>query len=364
MTEPAPSPAPRDQERIRSAVEIAIRLGVLAALAAWCLQIVAPFLGIIVWGLVIAVAATDPYERLVGLVGGRRGLATLAFVALGLLIVIVPVALLSETLIGGAQRFAEAVRSGQLHVPPPAEGVAEWPVIGERLDAFWRLASENLREALQPLRPQLESASLRLLSAAGSAGFGLLQIVGSLIVAGLLVHRGADRRTAIRRLAVRLAGPQGEALAELAGATVQSVVLGILGVAFVQAVLAGIGLMVVGIPGAGLWALFVLIAAVVQLPVGLVLLVPVLIGFSTETTAGAIGLAVWCLVISLLDNVLKPLLFGRGVRTPMLVIFLGAIGGMLSMGILGLFVGAVVLVLAYELLLAWLGVEPAPAESA
>jgi predicted PurR-regulated permease PerM len=355
VSEPIPARTRSDQERIRTAVEIAIRLSVLAGLAAWCFQIIWPFIGIVVWGLVISVAATDPYERVVEWLGGRRTLATTLFIVLGLLLVMVPAALLTGTLVEGAQHLANAVRSEQIHVPPPIEGVARIPIVGPRIDAFWRLASNNLQAAAEQLRPQLEAASLWLLSAARSAGVGLVQIIASLIVSGLLLQRRAQRRAAIRRVAVRLAGAQGEALMNLASATVRSVVVGILGVAFIQAVLAGVGLTVAGSPWAGLWALLVLVAAIVQLPVFLVLLVPIGLAFSNQSTPVAIAVTIWCVFVSLIDNVLKPLLFARGVRAPLLVIFLGAIGGMLSMGILGLFVGAVVLVLAFELLRAWLG---------
>ena len=165
-------------------------------------------------------------------------------------------------------------------------------------------------------------------------------------------------------LASRLAGEErGRALANLANATVQSVVQGILGVALIQAVLAGIGLSIAGIPGAGLFALLVLVAAVVQLPVALVLIPAIVIAFSSMSAVGAGVLTAWCLFIGLLDNVLKPMLFGRGVDVPMIVIFLGAIGGMLSMGIIGLFLGAVVLALGYELFRAWL-TEDATADAA
>ena len=237
-------------------------------------------------------------------------------------------------------------------------------MIGPRLFASWTAASENLGDALSTARPQLEAVSRWLLGAASSAGAGVLQLVGSLLIAGVMLSRGEGRRRAIERFAIRMAGPErGSKLAHLANATVRSVVQGILGVALLQAVLAGAGFIVAGVPGAGLWALLVLVAAVVQLPVAIVMLPPLFLAFSSlgGWTAGA--LLVWSLVVALLDNVLKPILFGRGVEVPALVIFMGAIGGMLTMGIIGLFLGSVVLALGFALFVAWLEDSAQPAAS-
>jgi predicted PurR-regulated permease PerM len=350
---------------VRTAVEISIRLGVITLLVVVCLQIMAPFVGIVAWGLIIAVAADAPFEALCRGMRGRRGLAAAVAVVLALVVLFVPAVMLTETLVSGARRYASELTDGTFQVPPPAASVADWPVIGHRVYDAWKLASENLGQAVERAAPQLETVSRGLLRAAGSAGAGVLELIASVLIAGVMLARSRGRHEAIVHFATRLAGEErGPQLASLASATVQSVVQGILGVALIQAVLAGIGLIVAGIPGAGLWALLVLVAAVVQLPVGLALLPPVVIGFSTLDTAPAVAFAIWCLVIALIDNVLKPLLFGRGVSVPTVVIFLGAIGGMLSMGILGLFLGAVVLALGYELFMAWLALPDAESESA
>jgi len=353
-------------DRLQSATEIAIRLGLVVLLVLLCLQILTPFLGVIIWALIIAIAADSPFERLCSMLGGKRGLASAIFVVAGLLIIIVPAVLLTETLVGGAQDFAEQLRSGDLKVPPPPDKVAEWPGIGERVHSTWLLASENLQEATTRLKPQLVAFSRGLLSAAGSAGVAMLQLAVSLIIAGIMLKKSEGRQTALRAFFRRIAPEQGDHLAELSAATVQSVVQGILGVAIIQGVLAGVGFLIAGLPAAGLWALLVMIAAIVQIPVTLVIIPPVLLGFSVLGTPAAIALAVWSFVISLLDNVLKPILFGRGVQVPMLVIFLGAIGGMLAMGIIGLFLGAVILAVSYEILIAWVGGDktaPEPANS-
>jgi predicted PurR-regulated permease PerM len=352
------------ENRVRVAIEITVRLGVVLLLVGWCLQIVAPFIGILVWALVIAIGSTTPYEKLVSLLGERRGLAATVVVLAGLLVLIVPAVMLSETLVSGAQYFADDVAEGRVTVPPPPAKVADWPIVGERLFEAWQLASVNLEEALVRLKPQLQTVSIWLLSAAQSAGVAMLQLVASIVLAGFMLVRSEERLAVIERVGERLAGPKGAELAGLANATVRSVVQGIVGVAIVQGVLAGIGFIVAGIPAAGLWAMLVLVAAVVQLPVALVMVAPILLGFSILSTQMAVVFAIWCVAVSLVDNFLKPILFGRGAQVPTIVIFVGAIGGMLTMGIIGLFVGAVVLALGYEILRAWLDDVPQAAEIA
>jgi predicted PurR-regulated permease PerM len=356
MSTAAVRPPPSDVgERVQTSVEIAIRLGAIALLVAGCLVIVAPFASIVVWGAIIAIAAEKPFEALCRAVSGRRNLAATMAVLVSLVLLLVPVGLLFETLIGGAQGLAERVGSGTLQVPAPPESVASWPVVGGRLYALWKAAAQDLASTLAPLAPQLRPVGHWLLQAGASAVLQVLLVVGSLVVAGVMLAHSAGLQAAITRFATRLAGAErGSELAGLANATVQSVVQGIVGVAFIQAILAGAGLLAADIPAAGLWALLVLIAAVIQLPVGLVLITPIVLAFTSLGTVAASLFTAWCVLIALLDNVLKPLLFGRGVRAPALVIFVGALGGMLAFGILGLFIGAVVLVLGYELFVAWL----------
>ena len=350
--------------RVRPAIEVSIRLGAIALLVGWCLLIVAPFLGIVAWAAIIAIAADGPFEKLCRVMGDRRGLASVLAVVGALLLLIVPAVMLSETLISGAQNFAEQLNSGKVHVPPPDPSVADWPIVGDRVYEVWNLASSNLAALLDRAGPQLQTVSRGLLQAAGSAGAGMLQMIGSILIAGFMLARSEGRRKAVVRFATRMAGEErGAELAELTNATIRSVVNGILGVALVQAMLAGLGFVVADVPGAGLWALLVLVAAVVQLPVVLVLVPPVAIAFSSLSGVALGLLIVWCLFVALIDNVLKPLLFGRGVEVPSLVIFMGAIGGMLTMGIIGLFLGAVVLALGFALFTAWLSASEGGAEA-
>jgi predicted PurR-regulated permease PerM len=174
------------------------------------------------------------------------------------------------------------------------------------------------------------------------------------VVAGVLLANASGCVTVSRSLANRLFGDRGPEFEELAGSTIRSVTNGILGVAVIQTTCAGLGFVVAGLPGAGLWTLVFLFAAVLQLG-GPVVILPVIYMFAIASTTKAILFLIWCLFVALMDNVLKPLLLGRGVAVPIAVVFLGAIGGFIAVGIIGLFLGAIVLSVGYKLFLAWLG---------
>ncbi len=366
MTEPKNETAPTaDTERyLQIATDITVRLGLLFLIAALCFRILAPFLEILVWAFIIAIAMDRFFERTCAAFGGRRKLVAGGLVVATLIAGAVPGVLLTETLVSGSRDFADRVAAGTVEVPPPPDSVADWPVVGTRLHAAWDLASVNFSEALSRVKPQLVAASRGLLAAAGSAGVAIVQLVLSVIIASFLLVNRSWRHDAILKFMTRMAPTNGARFTELAFSTIQSVVQGLLGVAIIQAILAGIGFLVAGIPGAGLWALIVMVGAIVQIPVTLVIIPPVLIGFSVLSTPLAIVFTVWCVVVSLIDNVLKPILFGRGAQVPTIVIFLGAIGGMLSLGIIGLFLGAVILALGYELVVAWMGDQNTAEEAA
>jgi len=337
----------------REVLETAIRLGLLLLLLLWCFVLVRPFLIPILWGFILAIAVAPAYLRLTAALGGRRKLAAAIFVALALVLFIAPTINLSDTMIASLQDLAGRFRAGELRIPPPPERIAEWPLIGERLSAFWGLAASNLEVALGRLSPQIQAVGGWLLSAAAGLAIGILQFIFSIVIAGVILATGARSRVGFERVMARLAGEQGHRFLELSESTIRSVAIGIVGVALIQSTLAGLGFLAVGIPGAGLWALVALFLCIIQLGPGLILLPAVIYVFYTGDSLTAWLFLAWCVVVGLIDNVLKPLLLGRGVDVPILVIFIGAIGGFLSMGIIGLFVGSVVFVLFYTLLSSW-----------
>jgi predicted PurR-regulated permease PerM len=366
-TEEGTSVEPQDPEQQRilgRATDVAIRIGSVAVLVGWCFVIVSPFLLPIAWGAIIAIALHGPFAALRARLGGRGTLAaTLVMVTL-LVAVVVPSVLVGGSLADDVESAAHAFREGRLQVPPPSQRVAGWPIVGERVFAFWQLASENLQAALAELGPRLAGVASSLLSAGARFGISVLQFLFAIAISGVLLARSGSGIAAAQSLAVRLAGPRGPALAELAAATVRGVTRGILGVALIQAILAGIGLFAAGVPAAGLWALAALVLGVIQVGVALVLIPAALWLFANADTVTAVAFAIWTVLLLPLDNVLKPLLMGRGLDVPVAVIFIGAIGGFVTQGLIGLFVGAVVLVLGYELSMAWLEGDAADTKDA
>lgn len=345
---------PLSRRPIHQAVEAAIRIGLVFLLAAWCFLIVEPFIIPILWGMIIAIASHPFYSWLRDKLGGRRKLAAVLFTLLALALLIAPMVLLVDTLADTTQTLSGKLDEGSLTVPPPPESVREWPLVGEQLSSFWRGASENLPQTLTSIAPQLKEAAGWLLATAAGAGFAVLQFVFSIIIAAAMLANAEGVGGFLQALASRLSGERGAAYASMATKTVRSVANGVLGVALIQALLAGVGLLAAGVPGAGLWALLVLLVAIVQLPPLLVLIPIIIYVFSTASTTVAVLFTIWSVLVGMSDALLKPLLLGRGVEVPMLIVLIGAIGGMIGAGIIGLFVGAVVLALGYELFKTWL----------
>jgi predicted PurR-regulated permease PerM len=343
------------------AVDTAIRIGLLSLLLLWSLLIIRPFLIPIVWGIVIAVAGYPTYQRLCSRFRGRQVLASVVFSLLLFLAISIPAALLGGTLVEGAIGLAEQVREGQFRIPPPPPGLAEWPLIGAPVASYWTAAAENLQPTLIQLAPHLKEPAQWLAGFVAGTGLGLIQFVLAIAIAGVVLPHTERAAALAAGAARRISGSRGLEFLSLAAATVRSVTRGILGVAFIQATLAGLGFLAVGVPAAGLWALVALILSIVQIGVFPVV-IPVLIYvfFTADTVTFAVFL-VWSLFVGVIDNVLKPMLLGRGVTVPMWVVFIGAIGGLVSHGLIGLFIGPVVLVLGYALLLVWIQDSPLPA---
>jgi predicted PurR-regulated permease PerM len=349
-----PEPSVSDRAFLNRTVEAVIRIGMIAGLVAWCFMIARPFLVPIIWGAIIAVTVFRGYEMLKIALGGRRILAAVLITFFMLVMLVVPSVLLGDSLVSGASKLLKSIQSGDLAIPPPPDSVAGWPFIGEPIARAWTLASQDVGEALRQASPLLKRVGTWLLDAAEGAGIALLQFVLAIFISGAFLASSEAAGRMTRAVARRLAAERGLILAGVAEHTIRSVASGILGVALIQALLAGLGFLVAGVPGAGLLTLICLVFGVIQLGVVIVLIPVVVYLFSTAETATAVGFLIWAILIAPLDNILKPILLGRGVDVPMLVIFVGAIGGFLSSGIIGLFLGAVVLALGYKLFLTWL----------
>jgi predicted PurR-regulated permease PerM len=344
-------------------LEAAIRISLLALLVLWCFNIVRPFILPVLWGAIMAVAIYPLFVKAYTLLGGREKLTATLITLLALALLITPMVMLSGSLIESSKTLAADIEDGTLTVPPPADSVKDWPLVGEKLHAAWALASTNLEAAFEKFRPQVEAVSNWLISAAAGVGAGILMFVISIIIAGAFLVYASSGSQAMESIAGRVMGKKGgKDFVDIAGATIRSVAQGVLGVALIQSILAGIGLLAIGVPYAGIWALLVLLLAIVQLPPILILGPIIVYVFSVAETVPAVIFMIWSIIVSSSDAFLKPLFLGRGMDIPMLVILLGAIGGMLLSGIIGLFIGAVVLAVGYTLFTAWLDQDPQGSE--
>ena len=358
--------APRALRQSRSNdefIQLAIRLVLLAFLLYWSFVLVRPFIPILAWSMVLTVAFYPAYNWLSIRLGNRPKVAALIITMINLAIIIGPVTWLGFGLIDGLQGFAAQLGEGSFAIPSPAEGIKDWPIVGAQIYALWDHASTNLRAALRELAPHLKPLAGPVLAFAGSAGVGTFKFILSVVLAGFLFLYGPDLVAATRRIQARLIAQRSEDFVGLAGLTIRTVSQGVIGVAVLQSLLAGIGLKLAGVPHAGVLAFVVLILAILQIGSVIVILPVIVWIWATKEFTAALLLTVYLLIVSLADNVLKPMLMGRGLSTPMFVIFVGVMGGMLAHGIVGLFVGPIILAVAWELMVAWIGEDQAGAVS-
>ena len=342
------------------AIEISIRLGIISLIAVWCLLILMPFVSLIAWAAIIAIAIHAPFLQLAEKLGGREKLAAALISLASIAIVLVPVVSLSGSLIEGATALGGNISNGSIRLPAPPDSIRDWPLIGEKVYGFWNDASLNLMAVAQKYQTQLSAVGVKLLGLAASVSGSIIQFIISMLIAGVFLNSTAATGSAMERFARRLAGEHGIELLTLSIATIRSVAVGVLGIAFIQGVLAGLGMSVADVPAAGLIAFFVLVMAIAQLPPILILAPVIFYVFSVSSPTVAIIFMIWSILVSMSDMVLKPLLLGRGVEAPMLVILMGAIGGMILSGIMGLFTGAVILALSYKLFQVWILADEVP----
>lgn len=350
-------------------VDTTIRLGLVALLAWLALHVFAPFLALMIWAVVLAISLYPLNEKLAVPLGGSNGRAATLMVLLLVLVLGVPTVLLSISFVEHMLGLYQGMAAGTLTIPPPKAAVAEWPLVGPEVHAAWQAASDNITGFARDHEEQLRELSRRAASSMGSGLFTMLAFVGAFIIAGFMMAYAKPGASSARRIFVRICGPRiGPELHQLTVATVRSVAVGVIGVAFIQAVLLGIGFLLGGLPAAGLLALIALVLGIVQVP-ALVVVLPAIAWVwlkGDASTVVNVALTVYLVAAGLADNVLKPMLLGRGLAVPMPVVLLGALGGMLTSGLIGLFVGAVILSIGYQIFMAWVNdaEEPAAASDA
>jgi len=336
-----------------SVYDTTIRLFILILIVGWCLMIMYPFVSIILWSLILAIAMHPLHRTLSKRLGGRPKLASTIIVFFVLVIIFLPTWLLIDSLIDQVKELKASFDMGTLTIPPPAEKVKEWPVIGAGLYDLWYNASVNLVDTAMKYKDQLIGVGSKIGSGILGAVGGIIQILISFIIAAILLVFG-EAGEEIRKFFRKLAGDRGDEFADMTLKTVGSVVKGIIGVALILALLNGILFMLAGIPYAGIWTLLVFVLGVLQLPLFFITVPVIAYMFAEKELIPAITWTVLLLVAGLSDNVLKPILLGKGAPVPMLVIFIGVIGGFIFSGFIGLFTGAIVFSLGYKLFVAWI----------
>jgi predicted PurR-regulated permease PerM len=339
-----------------SVYDTMIRMFMIILIVGWCLAIMMPFVHIILWGIIIAIAFLPLHQSLSKKLGGKPKLASTIIVLVSLAIVLIPSWLFIDSIVEGIQSLKADYKAGTLTIPPPSDKVKSWPVIGEQLFTAWSSGSEGLKGFLFQYKEQLAGFFKTIVQGLMGNISAILQMAGSVIIAGiLLVVEGTGE--GIRRFFRKLAGSRGDEYADITKMTVGNVVKGVLGVALIQSFVAGLGFLLAGVPFAGLWTLLVFILGVLQIPALLVILPVVIYIFSVKETTPAVLWTIYLLVAGLSDNVLKPILLGKGAPVPMLVIFIGVIGGFVFSGFIGLFTGAIIMSIGYKIFVGWLNQE-------
>ena len=278
---------------------------------------------------------------------------------LGVVLIIVPTAALMNSLGDSVQQLVHDVQDNTLQVPPPRAGVAQWPLVGEKVYAFWSKAHADLPALVQSLQPKIGDLAKAALGFVASIGGGLLRFLASFIIAGIMMAFGEAGARAIRSIFERAADRGGE-FADLSTATIRAVAQGVIGVAFIQAIIVGLCLLIAGVPWAGVLAVIVLVLGIAQVPALIVTLPAIAYLWLSGNygTGAAVLYTVLLAVAGMADNVLKPLMLGRGVDAPMPVILLGALGGMAAAGILGCSSARTLLALGYQIFMGWVATNP------
>jgi len=333
-------------------VVLVIRIVCLGLLGYWSLILISPFLTIIVWSIIITVALYPIFDWLSAKLYGQRALAAVAITVITFLLMLGPVTWLALSLAESVRMLLTRFGDGTLTIPPASEAVKAWPLVGEKIFEIWQLASTNLQALVIEAAPYLKPVGTILLNVAGSVGINLLKFIVALIISGFLFIPGPSLIHSIENILGRVAAERGKEFVNLAGATIRNISRGIIGIAILQAILAGIGLLFAGAPAAGLFSFLVLLFGIIQIGPS-VILIPIIVWswFAMDATT-AVLFTIYMVPVNLLDNILRPLV-AKGLTTPMPIILIGVLGGTLAHGMIGLFVGPIVLSIAWQLLTVW-----------
>jgi predicted PurR-regulated permease PerM len=335
-------------------VDLVVRLIFLGLFIYSAIVMVAPLASVVIWAVILCVALYPLYTWLEGKLGGRKSLASSIIVLLGLALTLGPVGSAVSGAIEIARSLSDQATAGTLKVPSPPENLKDLPLVGPKLAEVWSLFERNLDEALTIYGPQIKEIGKTVFGRAAGIGLSLLGLALSVIIMGILFAPGPKLAVGIQGFANRVFAPRGGEFVVMAGATVKNVTKGVIGVAAIQAVCVWILLAVFGIKSAATLALICLILSIIQLGPMIVLIPVAIYAWSTMSGGAALAFTVLSIPVGIMDGFLRPVFISKGLQTPMLVILVGVIGGMMAYGLIGVFMGPVLLAVFYELFTLWL----------
>ena len=337
----------------KKTVELIIRIFILILLLFYCFEILAPFVMPVLWAVIIAVSVYPIHKAISKKMGGREKLSATIITFAILSFIFVPVGFFISSISDTIIDIKNQAESGAIHLNQPNQIIETWPIIGKPLYNFLENASGSITSIFQKHQDEVLSIAKTVMLGIVGSGVTFFQVIFSIIISGVLLSTKGTIE-ASEKIFNRIADKRGSEFLSLTANTIRSVVKGVLGVAVIQAFLAGAGFFLASVPHAGIWCLIALVLAVIQVGTSLVI-VPVIIYLFTTGNPLFAGLwSVYFVIVIFSDNVLKPWLLGKGAEVPMLVIFIGVLGGFFLSGFIGLFTGAIVLSIGYKLFLVWL----------
>ena len=337
----------------KKTVELIIRIFILILLLFYCFEILAPFVMPVLWAVIIAVSVYPIHKAISKKMGGREKLSATIITFAILSFIFVPVGFFISSISDTIIDIKNQAESGAIHLNQPNQIIETWPIIGKPLYNFLENASGSITSIFQKHQDEVLSIAKTVMLGIVGSGVTFFQVIFSIIISGVLLSTKGTIE-ASEKIFNRIADKRGAEFLSLTANTIRSVVKGVLGVAVIQAFLAGAGFFLASVPHAGIWCLIALVLAVIQVGTSLVI-VPVIIYLFTTGNPLFAGLwSVYFVIVIFSDNVLKPWLLGKGAEVPMLVIFIGVLGGFFLSGFIGLFTGAIVLSIGYKLFLVWL----------
>jgi predicted PurR-regulated permease PerM len=343
-----------DMTKLTARIERNLGWIVLTIVLVGCLLVLWPFVSALLWAVVLCFSTWPLYQRLLKWLGGRKTWAAAIMTLAMMLVVLMPFIVIGSTLADSVKELSAAARHSLETGPPePPAWLVKIPVFGQSASAYWASVAADTSKLVQEIRRFIEPASAWLLKVAIALAGGLLELTLSIFVAFFLFRDGVSAAQRLTMAVVRIGGERGRHLLTVAGNTVRGVVYGILGTALVQAVMAGVGFVIAGVPGAALLAFLTFFLSVIPMGPPLVWVPAVIWLFEQGSTGMGVFMLIWGLGVSSVDNVVKPWLISQGSDLPFILIFFGVLGGALAFGFIGVFLGPTLLAVGFRLMEEW-----------